>query len=79
MKSMKTLMISAAVCGAMALPMSGVADNKEAVAFSYVKSTVCAERGSKKYAKDPQLCAAIGKYTAKNGIDIDGSGDRSPQ
>ena len=83
MKSMKTLIISAAVCGAMALPISGTAqptgDHKVAAAFSTVKSIVCVERDSKKYQKDPQLCTAIGKYAAKNGIDIDVSGDNIPQ
>ncbi len=70
MKCIKTVLISSVVCGAMALPLSGVAKGGVAdhpiAAFSLVKSIVCAERESRKYEKDPALCTAIGKYMAKN-------------
>ena len=73
MKSMKTLMISAAVCGAMALPMSGVAqptgDHEVSAAFLLVQNIVCGKtKASDQFPRDKKTCTPIGKYMKANGI-----------
>ncbi len=80
MKSMKTLMISAAVCGAMALPISGTAqptgqniqnlNHSQLAAFIVVRNVLCAgatsqEKGDKSRAR---ACGTIAAYMKENGI-----------
>ena len=73
MKSMKTLMISTAVCVAMALPVSGVASKHKAKAVAAVtallmaQSIVCAKtKNHEDFPKDEKACTLIGKYIKKN-------------
>mgnify|MGYP001184507661 CR=1 FL=1 len=73
MKSMKTLIISAAVCGAMALPMSGVANKQRPIykakavaavtALLMVQSIVCVKtKNNGDLPRDDKMCTLIGKY-----------------
>ncbi len=80
MKSMKTLIISAAVCGAMALPISGTAkptgeniqnlDRSQLAAFIVVRNVLCAAatsqgKGDKSRAR---ACGTLVAYMKANGI-----------
>ncbi len=70
MESIKTLMISAAVCVAMALPVSGLAQViiQDAKAFIVVKGIVCGITNNTNLPEDESTCMDIKKYMYVNGI-----------